>query len=369
MKNKGFTLIELLGVIIVLSVLVVIVGVTVTNVLKGSESKLTDIQIEKLKDAAKNYYINEGMDSTDFEQDNFSHCVSINYLIENGYIDKNEISNFETGEDILGSIKINYNNKKYEYTYTEDSCKVCSLIDDTGETGISPGDKYQCKVKDNMEKDFENGYYFYVLGTNEEGTTNLIMDRNINSDGTPATKGRTEAQKGDNDGKYNLVAWINQGDYELAGGQKWDNLTDNNTFGPITAMNFLTEATKTWTNTNKIIINFFDDTNATQKSMKTYNTYARMPYYYEVGDSNGTNEYLYEYLDGSYWSGFEGNQPTNNINGIFGYWTLSAATHNFSYAWLVDFSGHITSTYVGESARGVRPVITLPKNRFENSNW
>ena len=58
--------------------------------------------------------------------------------------------------------------------------------------------------------------------------------------------------------------------------------------GPITAMNFLKQATKNWTNTNEITINSFNsydnDGNLVDDKveMKTYNTYARMPYYNEV---------------------------------------------------------------------------------------
>ena len=401
MKESGFTLIELLGVIIVLGVLVVIVGVTVTNVLKDSETKLTDVQIEKLKDAAKNYYINEGMEDIDFEQDNFSHCVNVNYLIENGYVDKNEISNFETGEEMLGSIRINYNNKKYEYTYTEDSCKVCSLINDAAPAGISPGDKYQCKVKDDMETGFEDGYYFFVLGTNEDGTTNLIMERNMyydstNDVGLVATKNNT-----------GLVAWMNQTDYESAGGTDWSRNTDRNMFGPVTAMNYLYNATKDWGNVPNIKINYKDEGNTgsygygtiitinnitkitkkdgsavtvlTDKEGYT-NLKSRMPRNDEVHEKgkcltyaeNG-NRYgscplwLANYMSSSSYVTGAGLQ---NIDGIYGYWLLSSYASHSYFACFVNSSGNVSDGNLYFSGSyGLRPVITLPKNRFEDGNW
>ena len=373
MKKNGFTLIELLGVIILLSLLAVIVTVSVNGVLNDSESKLTEIQIEKIEEAAKNYYISEGMDSSDFEQDNFSHCVNVNYLIENGYIDDNEIENFETGEDMLGSVRISYNSKKYTYTYKEASCKVCSLVDDTGTTGISPGDKYQCKVKDNMEKDFKDGYYFYVLSTEADGTVNLIMDRNINSDGTPVTKAILESDKNSNGGIYNLVAWVSQKDYndDVNYGEG-----GNNNKGPLTAMNFLQEATKTWTNTNKILIDSFEsydfENNIYYKNqMKSYNVYARMPYYNEVNLDTSTNKmWLIDYLSGEYdeEEGLVGRE--NEIDGIVGYWTLYSPVDDTSFALAVYYAGGLGNFGVySNDVIGVRPVITLPENGLKDGNW
>ena len=95
---------------------------------------------------------------------------------------------------------------------------------------------------------------------------------------------------------------------------------------------------------------------------KIYNTYARMSYYSEVDDSNGSNEYLYENLDnannGKNWYG-DGSQPTSNINGIDGYWTLSTNAETYFSAWFVIYSGSVDSVSVGYDAIGVRPVINL----------
>jgi len=189
------------------------------------------------------------------------------------------------------------------------------------------------------------------------------MAQNINSDGSPTTKAILESKKNDNGGIYNLVAWINQDAYESSGGKNWNDGKDHNTFGPITAINFLSEATKNWTNINEMVINSFDNNDGTvaPKSMKTYNTYARMPYYNELGNSNGTNEYLYENLAGSNWQGIEGKQPTNTINGICGYWTLSAYSNDPKFAWRVSYYGIVNSNVqvINTTNCGVRPVINL----------
>ena len=176
------------------------------------------------------------------------------------------------------------------------------------------------------------------------------MDQNINSDGTPA--GMTGVTK-DGENVYNLVAWINQGDYESVGGQKWNDNTDRNTFGPITAMNFLSEATKNWTNTNEIktsTIAYEDGTTYTMS--KTYTTNARMPMYSsdasktEVADIT-VKSYLYDNIDP------EGNAP-------YGYWTLSPNAEYSDVAWYVDYGGYVNNDGVRYAdTYGVRPVINL----------
>ena len=158
--------------------------------------------------------------------------------------------------------------------------KIVIATDHNGVEEKTAGAKYSCEVKEGTS------YNFYVLKTPAEGDTtiNLIMDQNINSDGTPA--GMTGVTK-DGENVYNLVAWINQGDYESVGGQKWDDWTDNNAFGPITAMNFLSEATKNWTNTNEIKTSTIAYENGTTYTMaKTYTTNARMPIYSGIEDES-----------------------------------------------------------------------------------
>ena len=92
----------------------------------------------------------------------------------------------------------------------------------------------------------------------------------------------------------------------------------------------------------------------------------RMPIYTrdtvttEVSESNGNNEYLYENLTStSYWAG-SGTQPTNNISGISGYWTLTSVGSSPSVAMIVYYPGILFDDYAGSSSYyGVRPVITL----------
>lgn len=204
-----------------------------------------------------------------------------------------------------------------------------------------------------MEEAFKDGYYFYVLSTNEDGTTNLIMDRNINSDGTPVTKAIVKDKAAANNGIYNLLPWVSKADYNDDTNY---GTNGNNNKGPITAMNFLYNATSTWTNIPNITMDYkSDDTsdyeyiiikttnNITQilkedgtivKVLIDQDGYAnlksRMPYKSEVSNYNTSTKekaYLYDYLH------LSNNIQTNSISSIYGYWTF-APGGGYTGAWL-----------------------------------
>ena len=152
MDKKGFTLVELLGVIAIVGALVLTVSVVVTSTLKNSKSKLTDIQIKNIEIAAKAYYLKEGKV---IENETFSDCVSVNYLIENDYIESGEIKNPIDNDKMLGSVKITYDSKKYKYTYQEEECFVSkSFAEDSWETiaaNVKAGNLSKYNVGDTKE--------------------------------------------------------------------------------------------------------------------------------------------------------------------------------------------------------------------------
>lgn len=114
--NKGFTLIELLAVIIILSVLAVITTVSVSKIISSSKESTLEIQKSNIEEAAKAYYINQGM------PDSIT-CVNVSTLLSGGFIDKNEVKNPKTKENMNGSVKITYSSNKYSYTYSDSVCQ------------------------------------------------------------------------------------------------------------------------------------------------------------------------------------------------------------------------------------------------------
>ena len=116
MKNKGFTLVELLAVLVILAIIVTITAVAVSSILSSSENSVSDLQKKNVEEAAKVYYLKEGMNTN-------ATCVSIEYLIDEGYIEGTEVTDPKTKEPIEGSVKITYASNQYSYKYQNSSCE------------------------------------------------------------------------------------------------------------------------------------------------------------------------------------------------------------------------------------------------------
>ena len=359
--NKGFTLIELLAVIIILSLLTTLVSTSVVKIVRDSKKNLYKSQLSSIKSAAMAW----GADNPDKLPSNGKcNYITLSDLKEYGLLDE-KIKNPKNSKEFSDDLKIKITSKETIYgnfniDYEVDSEDIdnciyitaCKLASDSEKKGTELGAKYDCKVDPNKDP-----YTFYVLSNNEDETTNLIMDRNICEDGTSATEKNTC-----------LVAWQTSG---------------SNADGPVTAMDYLYKATKDWTNIPNIEMNYIDKVNngygtivtadGTTKITKKdgasvtvlidqegySNLKARLPYRSEVDTSNIRDEYLFENLDGSNWYG-SGTKPTKNIDGIYGYWTLSSSDLHSNSAWAVVCVGYILSFDVGGyDIRGVRPVITV----------
>lgn len=129
MKN-GFTLVELLAVIVILAILSIIVVFSVDPTIHSSEISLSSIQIKQVEQAARMYYLKEGMNYINFDKDNTKSCISLEYLIDNGYFESDEVLDLKTNEQISGSVLITYNSNKYNYQYQEKSCYLNEYIFD-----------------------------------------------------------------------------------------------------------------------------------------------------------------------------------------------------------------------------------------------
>ena len=72
-------------------------------------------QIDNVEEAAKVYYLKEGMNIS-------AECISVSELINNGYIDANEVIDPKTKSTINGYVKITYESNQYNYDYSTESC-------------------------------------------------------------------------------------------------------------------------------------------------------------------------------------------------------------------------------------------------------
>ena len=387
--KKGFTLIELLAVIVILAIIALIATPIVLSIIEDTKESATLRSAEHYLSAVEQSIMKKNLNAggsfspnTCEVQSNGSLLCDGTEALEleiSGEVPSTGTITFEKGKiidvDLTLSNKRIIKNSKGEMIHFP-----CTLISGDKET---PGSKYECEVKKGTK------YNFYVLSKEEDGTTNLIMDRNICENGIPATE----------DNKC-LVAWVSKLDYK-------DDTNygtyGNNNKGPITAMNYLYNATKDWDNIPNIKMDYEDEgktENSGYGSIKTTNNItkitkkdgsavtvlmdqegytnlkARIPYKRETSDYDKTNAYLYEnlhiacydsknhmnpvscdvagYIEGLY------NEGMSHIKGIYGYWILSTRADYPSIATFVLFLGYTRSDSVQfDSHIGVRPVITL----------
>ena len=107
MNKKGFTLAELLGVIVVLSIIVSIAGLSVISVMNKAKNKTFNEMTDNLKDAAKTCYLDNELDKTN--------CDTVKKLKDNGYFEDNKDY---CGNDIIISFSENSDDYSDDYQVT-----------------------------------------------------------------------------------------------------------------------------------------------------------------------------------------------------------------------------------------------------------
>ena len=343
MKKNGFTLIELLAVLIILSVIMLITVVSVNSVLTSTKSSLSETQIKKIEDAAKTYYLKEGMTIEDT-------CIDISELITLGYIEGNEVKNPEDNKNLEGYVSISKVNNQYNYEYKEGKCKICTLADDSDSDGtISAGDKYLCKVKDEMEAEYSEGYTFYVLSNDTTtGKTNLIMENYICKSGSLISEAPNTTNKC-------YVTW--NYDNIISEGPK-DIFVEYQT-GP----GYLVQATSSW-KTELALNEIYNDETISSKDTANYtnfviNSKARLPKYSELTEAGCTASSCPDYLQGNYWG------LSASIATVDGVETNYATVVTFDNDGNPTLSSARLNAGGGSKNYGVRPVITLETSRIK----
>ena len=184
------------------------------------------------------------------------------------------------------------------------------------------------------------------------------------------------------EGKTCLIAW------------NGEPLQKINRYGPLTAMTYLYNATKSWINIPSLnyIYNDNEFQGATDYGYTSFvsingiatitslygitttiigNTTeplkARLPIYTDYSINLSKNEvssfnnngYLFENLDGSFW-GYENGKFKTKISDIRGYWTLSSNGGSHDDAWSIYDDGNVEGCIVdNDDLLGVRPVINI----------
>ena len=260
-----------------------------------------------------------------------------------------------------------------EETITENEVHLCTKVSDSDNSNsITLGDKYTCNVNDT------DTFNFYVLSI-EEDKVNLIMDRNIC-----------------NDGSVNYTSENNYCRY------KWYAAENNNTYGPVTAMQELYEGTKDWDNVPTIELNYTDEANGISTNMgytslvisngvgtiigkpvtkvttvgtSTKPLKARLPKESEVNgagctETNGSCPiWLMENI--TYTNQVNDKYSMNNNNEVYqnqinGYWLLSSNEGYSTFARSVNHYGRVDTYNTINGTRVARPVITVSTSDLSN---
>lgn len=181
MKNeKGFTLVELLAIIVVIAA---ISTFALVNIDKKSEqySEISAGQLDEIiKGAAHSYILSSDELTNKVKSSSEGYTISLNTLIDNGYISGKNLKNIKTRKDIDPNdvrIKITYglNDKKTSYVYVYDV--------------MGTREKYEYLYRAN-ENNMELGASFNDLDTHQMNEDNglLVYKSTDNStDGTSPT--------------------------------------------------------------------------------------------------------------------------------------------------------------------------------------
>ena len=386
--KKGFTLIELLAVIVILAIIALIATPIVLNIINDSKKssilRSADFYIDARENeiALENMKVGGRFNPNICNIDNDGNALCDDYDTIEIKVDGEKPNGgsitFENGK--VTDVNLTYPNgnitlnNKGELVLGESTNKsICKLV--SGEPN-EIGSKYQCKVKDNMEEGFEDGYYFNVLSHNDEGTTNLIMERNIYYD------------------ESNVIGAVST--EEKTGLVEWYSYANDHSYGPVTAMTYLHNATKDWNNIPNIIVNYEDEnihpdteqkgsdgygniittgnttiitSKSEEETLKIENLKARLPKHEELyGEKKCSTEdpitagkcplWLVNYLSNYY--EYTAEEGKVDINGIKGYWTLSTCPGLRVRAWLVFYVGsRLQDSVRSKGYAGVRPVITI----------
>ena len=213
-------------------------------------------------------------------------------------------------------------------------------------------------------------YHFFVVGV-EGDKVNLILDRNINSDGTLATVRIAPSETG----IYNMVDWK----------------SSNTDVGPTVANSFVKEATYTWINIDNINEQYADENkpyslsssaNGPSYGVIVLTGRARLPKYSEVAGDNkcqpktisGDGNCPLWLINYSQWVSTSASKPTGmtteGFTSIIGYWLLASTNDYTNVAWYVSCgNGMLTYTNAvntGTQKRGIRPVIEVYKDNLQH---
>lgn len=112
MNKKGFTLVEVLSVIVIISLIAGIGAFSYSKVLEDSKIRECKQKILFIEKQAIKYV-----------SDNNADIVTLNDLVENGYLEEDDLINPKTKTNFNGTISATKTNGLIDTTYNGESCE------------------------------------------------------------------------------------------------------------------------------------------------------------------------------------------------------------------------------------------------------
>ena len=349
--------------------------------IKAVEEELKDKNITGTCTISEDKITCNGQDFT--IKSNLENAISGTLTIENNKVKSYGNLKFETEKKIETNDEVpqvideqNTSNENNNQNNSNNSTqeKYATLVSDADNNGkVSKGDKYTYKVNSS------DTFNFYVLSI-DGNKVNLIMDRNICNDGT-----------------VNYTSTNNYCRYQ------WHAGTENNNYGPDTAMTNLYNATKNWINVPDAEINYTDENNKGDDSkgyisivtnngvttitgkqnkisnnqtigMESQTLKARLSKESEVTEAGCTkNEgscpsWLMEHM--KYYNISSDKYSMNKGDEVYkthvwGYWLLSSYPNTPYYGSHIRFHGDIYYSNTTHGCYGLRPVISVPMSYLQ----
>ena len=336
MKNKGFTLIELLAVIVILAIIALIATPIILGIINDTKEESNERSVELYATALRNGLAQYQLKNDETVLPGIYTSSALPFEVSyDGNVECSAIEIYEDGTIYVEGCIVNQGKKEYSDGIKQE--KTCTLESDADNSGtITIGDVYKCKVKENMEEGYEDGYTFYVLSNNtdESGnilSTNLILEKGITYD------------------SENDIGYIGNS------GVAWD-VGSSAATGPVTAMTYLHNATKDWNNIPNIEINH-----------KNYNLNGKKGYY-EITTEEGVTRIIHSDKT-TVTAEFENlksrllfyNELTEEatflyINGL--HWTIDSYGGNTNNACFVNGTNGLHMIWPSYNYN-IRPVITI----------
>lgn len=120
MKKRGFTLVEIMAAIVILGLIVLVTYPLISKIMVTNKRNLYNEQIHSFEDLARRWAVNNDLLLPNEKDDVYK--LYLTQLYDEDYVEKEDMINPLTNEQLKGCIVIKLNDSlnKYTYTYKED---------------------------------------------------------------------------------------------------------------------------------------------------------------------------------------------------------------------------------------------------------